>query len=99
MVSPHPSYPPLEMAYAGIKTITNRYSYKDLSQRSHFLTSIDIPTPELIAQALENTVSTAESDMVGAVTPIRNVIGDLPVSAAAFDAKNVIRLINCLGGD
>ncbi|MEN5103934.1 rhamnan synthesis F family protein [Brucella anthropi] len=99
MVSPHPSYPPLEMAYAGIKTITNRYSYKDLSQRSHFLTSIDIPTPELIAQALENTVITAESDMVGAVTPIRNVIGDLPVSAAAFDAKNVIRSINCLGGD
>lgn len=94
MISPHPSYPPLEMAYAGIKTITNRYAYKDLSQRSHFLMSIDIPTPELIAQALESTVNIAEAEIVGKVTPIRNVISNLPVSAPVFDAHNVIELLN-----
>jgi len=31
MVSPHPSYPPLEMAYAGVLTLTNRYGKKDLA--------------------------------------------------------------------
>ena len=31
MVSPHPSYPPLEMSTFGMKTITNTYANKDLS--------------------------------------------------------------------
>ncbi len=31
MISPHPSYPPLEMAMAGLLTITNRFEEKDLS--------------------------------------------------------------------
>ena len=33
MVSPHPSYPPLEMAEAGVLAITNNYGSKDLSRR------------------------------------------------------------------
>jgi hypothetical protein len=32
MVSPHPSYPPLEMAAAGMLVLTNTYGSKDLSQ-------------------------------------------------------------------
>ena len=31
MVSPHPSYPPLEMSVFGVKVITNVYHNKDLS--------------------------------------------------------------------
>jgi hypothetical protein len=31
MASPHPSYPPLEMAHMGLRTITNTYACKDLS--------------------------------------------------------------------
>ncbi len=31
MVSPHPSYPPLEMSTFGIKTVTNAYDNKDLT--------------------------------------------------------------------
>ena len=31
MVSPHPSYPPLEMSTFGVKVITNCYGNKDLS--------------------------------------------------------------------
>nr|WP_278388488.1 rhamnan synthesis F family protein [Brucella intermedia] len=93
MISPHPSYPPLEMAYAGIKTITNKYLCKDLSQRSSLLTSIDTPTPELIAQALEKTVNIAEAEMVGKVTSIRSALQNLSVDALAFDAHDVVRLI------
>lgn len=32
MVSPHPSYPPLEMAAAGLLVLTNEYENKDLSE-------------------------------------------------------------------
>ena len=31
MASPHPSYPPLEMAHFGLRTVTNTYSCKDLT--------------------------------------------------------------------
>lgn len=31
MVSPHPSYPPLEMADSGVKILTNKFNHKDLS--------------------------------------------------------------------
>ncbi|HOD62076.1 MAG TPA: glycosyltransferase [Bacilli bacterium] len=40
MVSPHPSYPPLEMSTFGIKTITNSYANKDLSSFSNNIISI-----------------------------------------------------------
>lgn len=30
MASPHPSYPPLEMAHFGLRVVTNRYTCKDL---------------------------------------------------------------------
>ncbi|NKC28332.1 glycosyltransferase family 4 protein [Ochrobactrum ciceri] len=93
MISPHPSYPPLEMAYSGIRTITNKYMNKDLASRSGFITSIDLPTPELIAQALEDEVNRAEKEMIGQITPIRNKIEDIPVEVPAFDPAAVIRLL------
>lgn len=93
MISPHPSYPPLEMAYSGIRTITNKYMNKDLSSRSGFITSIALPTPELIAQALEDEVNRAEKEMIGQITPIRNKIEDIPVEVPAFDPAAVIRLL------
>ena len=42
MLSPHPSYPPLEMAEAGVTTITNCYGGKDLRRASRrlFLSTI-----------------------------------------------------------
>lgn len=40
MISPHPSYPPLEMAAFGIRTITNRYKGKDLSLLTSNIVSI-----------------------------------------------------------
>jgi hypothetical protein len=40
MISPHPSYPPLEMAAFGIRTITNQYKGKDLSLLTPNIVSI-----------------------------------------------------------
>lgn len=52
MVSPHPSYPPLEMAAFGVRVVTNRFANKDLSCVSPFLVSADPPHPERFAAAL-----------------------------------------------
>ena len=52
MVSPHPSYPPLEMATFGIKTITNCYGNKDLSQFSENIISLQSCSPLDIANSL-----------------------------------------------
>lgn len=91
MISPHPSYPPLEMAYAGIRTITNTHANKNLSERSSLLTSVDIPTPELIALALENAVNIAEAETVGKIMPVRTTISDIPVDVPAFSGSTVMR--------
>ncbi len=52
MISPHPSYPPLEMSSFGIKTITNKYENKDLSYFNNNIVSIDNCTPRVIAAKL-----------------------------------------------
>lgn len=41
MVSPHPSYPPLEMATFGMRVITNSYANKDLSSFDNYIISLD----------------------------------------------------------
>lgn len=46
MISPHPSYPPLEMAHFGILTITNSFANKDLSKWHENITSVEILTPQ-----------------------------------------------------
>lgn len=54
MVSPHPSYPPLEMATFGIKTITNCYANKDLSLFSEDIISLQACSPLDIAKKLRS---------------------------------------------
>lgn len=53
MYSPHPSYPPLEMAEFGVRTVTNTFANKDLSQRSADLIALRSATPEAIGEALK----------------------------------------------
>jgi SAM-dependent methyltransferase len=48
MVSPHPSYPPLEMAHLGMLVVTNRFGRKDLSTWHENLVSI----PQMTADAI-----------------------------------------------
>jgi len=56
MLSPHPSYPPLEMAEAGIVTITNTCFGKDLGQRAENIVSLDEITPDTIAEAIATAI-------------------------------------------
>ncbi len=52
MASPHPSYPPLEMAHFGMRTITNTYFSKDLSDFHPNITSIQSIAEDPLAAAL-----------------------------------------------
>lgn len=52
MVSPHPSYPPLEMSSFGIRTITNAFENKELSYFNENIVSVDNCTPGEIAKKL-----------------------------------------------
>lgn len=52
MVSPHPSYPPLEMSTFGIRTITNCYANKNLTSFNDNIISLRSAAPENIAEQL-----------------------------------------------
>lgn len=93
MISPHPSYPPLEMAYAGIQTITNRYECKDISQRSGHIHSVDGVTPEEVASAIELAVLKSEKH-VGQITQIRCPIVEIYTGAQKFSPEQVLRWLN-----
>lgn len=56
MCSPHPSYPPLEMASFGVKTITNSFVCKDLSEFNPNIISIDQVNIETLGKAIINAV-------------------------------------------
>ncbi len=47
MYSPHPSHPPLEMAAAGVRVITNGFGPKDLSRLSPAILSVPATAPDL----------------------------------------------------
>lgn len=61
MISPHPSYPPLELAAFGARVVTNRFSNKDLSLISSFITTVDPLSSESLAAALSERVREFES--------------------------------------
>lgn len=52
MVSPHPSYPPLEMSVFGVQVITNYYDNKDLSDFSKNIHMCDIGRIDTMANEL-----------------------------------------------
>jgi O-antigen biosynthesis protein len=52
MASPHPSYPPLEMAHYGALTITNAFPHKSLTQWHSNIVSLPVATPESLSEAL-----------------------------------------------
>jgi hypothetical protein len=81
MVSPHPSYPPLEMAEAGVLTITNNYGAKQLSRRFPEIISIDRVDAELLANAIGAAVREAEEQRIGKIVPRRHA-RDLPADPA-----------------
>ena len=64
MISPHPSYPPLEMAAFGLKVLTNGYGAKDLSKVNPGITSLSNLSPQTIASTLAKlaTISPQRSE-------------------------------------
>lgn len=56
MISPHPSYPPLEMAAFGMGVVTNRFGNKDLSSFSTNIRSVESFTPESVAELIAQEV-------------------------------------------
>ena len=52
MASPHPSYPPLEMAHFGLRTVTNDYTCKDLSEFHPNIISVESLTASALADAI-----------------------------------------------
>jgi O-antigen biosynthesis protein len=60
MISPHPSYPPLEMAAFGMGVVTNRFANKDLGHFSLNIRSAEQFTPEAIAAAISKEVAVWE---------------------------------------
>lgn len=61
MASPHPSYPPLEMAHFGLRVVTNGYANKDLSLSHSNISSVSEITPEVIADALADACRAFEA--------------------------------------
>lgn len=62
MASPHPSYPPLEMAHFGAITITNSFTCKNLSGWHQNIVSLDRASPQEIAAALARACRAFEED-------------------------------------
>ena len=62
MISPHPSYPPLEMAHLGLLVLTNRFAGKDPSTWHTNIRSIDDVSAASIGAALSELCRRFEAD-------------------------------------
>ena len=86
MISPHPSYPPLEMAEAGLVTITNGFDGKDLSLRFDNIVSLDRFEPARLADAIEEAVAAAEPG-VGQILARKTPKAPTLADGQAFDLE------------
>lgn len=62
MVSPHPSYPPLEMAHYGTLVVTNDYGNKNLALWHDNIVSVNDSSPENLARNLMDLCRRIETD-------------------------------------
>jgi hypothetical protein len=62
MISPHPSYPPLEMSHLGLLVLTNRYGEKDLSTWHPNISSLHSATAQGLAEDLAVLCRRFEAD-------------------------------------
>ncbi len=62
MSSPHPSYPPLELAHFGARTITNAYANKNLTSRHENLLTLSDVLPTTIGAKLGATTDRFEAE-------------------------------------
>lgn len=69
MASPHPSYPPLEMAHFGLRTVTNAYVCKDLSDFHPGIISIDSIAEAPLAAAIAEACIAAATPQAPSANP------------------------------
>lgn len=83
MLSPHPSHPPIEMAAAGARVVTNTFATKDLGRLSPAIQSVPAAAPELVAalraawKAGPVTVADRQIDLAILGEPIARVVEKL----------------------
>lgn len=93
MISPHPSYPPLEMAAFGMQVVTNRYDNKRLDVTTPNVVSLEAMTPEAICSALLEQVDLCEKrDMLPGMIAGKS---DALLQAGSFDrvADDVVSVL------
>jgi hypothetical protein len=79
MESPHPSYPPLEMASSGCITIANGYDNKDMTLRSENIISLDELSPRGLQTALDRAFSRVTLDEERGFSDIRPIETTIPL--------------------
>lgn len=89
MVSPHPSYPPLEMAAFGMRVLTNRYDNKQLEEQFENVHSLMTMTPEDISSSLTRMVDECE---INGMAPGSIASGNHPM----LKAGGFARLAECV---
>lgn len=68
MVSPHPSYPPLEMAHFGARVLTNAYTGKEPGRLHENLIALPEVRAITMAQAIEAEIEGFETDRTRGLT-------------------------------
>jgi lipopolysaccharide biosynthesis protein len=97
MISPHPSYPPLEMASAGVVTITNNHETKDMRARADTILSLDLITPDSIADALDAARARVRLDRPTAPMPVRPLPSPYPALDPGAVVSHLLGRTNCSG--
>ncbi len=90
MVSPHPSYPPLEMAEAGAIAITNNYDHKHAEKRSPQIVTLTTLTDLALSKAIERATIDAQAilgkpSIFEKILPIDCTVPIFNASALAID--------------
>ncbi|WP_404786056.1 hypothetical protein [Altericista sp. CCNU0014] len=95
MISPHPSYPPLEMAYYDMLVLTNKFANKDLSLTHKNIHSISKISPKNIANELACLCSRYQSKILDlSCTPLENDEDSSKPQEGRFDfIKEIYQII------
>lgn len=79
MLSPHPSYPPLEIAASGALCVTNYYGTKDLSQYHSNIISCE-PSIAGVVEGIQAAVERLEHPHLVDIQPIDKLVYDWDIS-------------------
>ena len=78
MASPHPSYPPLEMAVYGVRVITNQYENKNLSSFNQNIISLSDISVISIARNLQNICDQYVREVVNEIVNTEYIENEVP---------------------